>query len=81
MTSVSLNKLPNLSDVEPADLINMDLPPVLWQFELPESLDQEKIVLNTGYLGLLQKIGAVSCSIVSSYQGERSEFTPMPSQN
>ena len=79
-SQVSVESLPRSSDFEPADMLSFwdrDNPhALLWDFNLPSNVDSERIVVNGKALRRLQRVGAVSCSIIREYQGEVSTFTP-----
>lgn len=47
-----------------------------WNFELPPTLDAERIVIDMTRLQRVQKIGAVVSNVVSSYQGDVTKVTP-----
>lgn len=49
---------------------------VTWDFELPPTVDAERLVLNTRMLGRIQNAAAFSTSHVVSYQGETTQYTP-----
>lgn len=47
-----------------------------WDLQMPPSLDVDRIVVNVDRLHRVQKLGGIGMSIVTGYQGERTEYTP-----
>lgn len=50
--------------------------PITWDFELPQTVDAERLVINNRQLGYILKVAAFRAVHVSSYQGQTSSFTP-----
>ena len=49
---------------------------LLWDLQLPPSLDLDTIGVNIDRLRLMHRIGGIGCSVIKGYQGDRTEFTP-----
>lgn len=73
---IPLPDLPGFEDVEPADLVNRTLPPVVWSVSLPPNVDAERIVLDQSALKRYHRVGAFASSLVGEFQGETTQFTP-----
>lgn len=69
---VPVSELPTIEQVDFSSRENR--PPMTWNFELPPSLDTERISVDMRYLGLVHKIGALSTTSVFSEQGDTSTF-------
>jgi hypothetical protein len=68
--NTSLSELPSFAEYERTD----EDTPLSWDFDLPSSVDSERIVVNTSHLTRLQKIAAFSANHVFSYQGRVTEY-------
>ena len=71
----SVGNLPRLHEVD-GEKISSGKTPLIWDFELPPHIDQEKIVVNMAAVRRLHVVGAFTASIVRSYEGETTQFTP-----
>ncbi len=63
-----------LASVPNYDQYDPEIDKISWDFSLPSSLDQERVVLNTTQLNRLQKIGAFRSSHFFEYRGGVSQY-------
>ncbi len=73
---VTIANLLNLADVDPVDILDHALPPVIWNMYTPPEIDTDRIILNVSAVQRYHRVGAMSSSIVIEHQGDRTEFTP-----
>ena len=50
--------------------------PLTWDFDLPPTIEQDRIVVDAHRVARLQRVAAFSSSHVISYQGETTTYTP-----
>lgn len=72
---VPVTELPSIDSI---DSLEVDAPEqrCLWDFDLPPTLDAERIVVDMGRLKRVQRIGAVISNQIVSYQGDVTTVTP-----
>lgn len=70
-----MSKLMSISELSERERVTPDLP-MVWDFQLPPHVDAERLQINVSRLRLLHRIGAFAASLVTSYNGEVSEYTP-----
>jgi hypothetical protein len=68
-----LSELPSFAEYERTE----EAIPLSWDFDLPSSVDTERIEINMAQLGRLQKVAAFSANHVFSFQGEVTEYHPI----
>lgn len=73
---INLTELPRVSQYALDVLIDQSVPPLFWELNVPTSIDAERIEVDLSRVHRLHRVGAFNTSIVTEYQGERSEFTP-----
>lgn len=73
---VAIADLPQRSDYSDSEIADRDIPPIVWGLTPPSSVDPERLEINTTAWRRLQKVGAMSASVVIEHQGETTTFTP-----
>lgn len=75
---IPISELPTREDVDEAEAFHSAnaLPPVIWDFGLPPTVDTARLQLNLSALRRLHVVGALSSSVICAYQGETTSFTP-----
>ena len=68
-TYIPVNEVPRGDDIHGDDILS-------WDFELPSSVDAERVVVDYDNLAKIQRAASFRSSHVYSYQGETTQYTP-----
>lgn len=71
-----VTELPTYGDIDAHNLLDWNLPPVIWDYQLPPTVDAERLQLNVTALKRYHRVGAITTSIITQYEGDTTQFTP-----